>query len=161
MQRIGIGTDRHRLMGGRKLVLAGLWIDFPKGLAGHSDGDVVTHAVIDALLGAAGLGDIGHHFPDSDAKWKDASSIEMLKKVVVILKTAGYHPVNVDVSVHLEQPKLARLKQEMAGLLADALSIPRHMVNVKAKTGEGLGEVGRGEVIDAFAVALVESLATP
>jgi 2-C-methyl-D-erythritol 2,4-cyclodiphosphate synthase len=160
MLRAGIGTDKHRLAGGRKLTVGGVWIDFPKGFVGHSDGDVLTHAVIDALLGAAGLGDIGHHFPDTDPKWKDANSLEMLKKTVEILKNAGYQPVNVDCTVHLEQPKLGRLKQEMSGVLATALGIPRHMVNVKAKTGEGMGEIGRGDAGEAFAVAMVESVPT-
>jgi len=158
MVRVGIGTDRHRLSFGKKLILGGVKVDSPKGAVGHSDADTLTHAVIDALLGAAGLGDIGHHFPDSDPKWKDADSIEMLKKVVDILKNAGYQPVNVDASVHLEQPKLGRLKQEMSGNIADALQLPRHLVNIKAKTGEGLGSVGKGDAVDAFAVACVESI---
>ena len=136
-------------------------MDFAKGGAGHSDADVLTHAVIDALLGAAGLGDIGHHFPDNDPKWKDADSIVLLSKTLEILKSAGYEPINVDASVHLELPKLGRLKQEMAGNIADTLKIPRHRVNIKAKTGEGTGSVGRGEAIDAFAVAQVESQRTP
>ncbi|MCW8129645.1 MAG: 2-C-methyl-D-erythritol 2,4-cyclodiphosphate synthase [Planctomycetota bacterium] len=156
--RFGIGTDKHRLVAGRILWLGGVKVPSVKGGFGHSDADTLTHAVIDALLGAAGLGDIGHHFPDSDPKWKDANSIEMLKKVVEILQHAGYKPVNVDVSVHLEQPKLGRLKQEMAGNIADSLQIPRHMVNIKAKTGEGVDAVGQGEAVEAFAVAQIETL---
>src|SRR5947209_1832360 len=110
MIRVGIGTDRHRLVFGKKLVIGGIRVEFGKGATGHSDADVLAHAVIDALLGAAGLGDIGHHFPDNDPKWKDANSMEMMKKTVEILESAGYKPVNVDASVHLELPKLGRLK---------------------------------------------------
>jgi 2-C-methyl-D-erythritol 2,4-cyclodiphosphate synthase len=157
MLRVGIGTDRHLLVGGRRLILGGVLLDYPKGCAGFSDGDVLTHAVIDALLGAAGLGDIGHHFPETDPKWKNADSIQMLKEVVQLIATqGGGRPVCVDCVLHLQQPKLGRLKQEMAGCLAAAIGLPRHMVNVKAKTGEGVGEVGRGEIAEALAVAMVE-----
>ena len=158
MLRAGIGTDKHRLAGGRKLVVGGVWIDFPKGFVGHSDGDVVTHAVIDALLGAAGLGDIGHHFPDNDPKWKDADSLILLANTAELLKAANFVPVNVDATVHLEQPKLGRLKQEMSGKVADTLGIPRHCVNVKAKTGEGVDAVGKGEAVEAIAIAQVETV---
>lgn len=158
MLRVGIGTDKHRLAGGNKLILGGVTVPAIKGAVGHSDADTLTHAVIDALLGAAGMGDIGHHFPDNDPKWKGANSIEMLKKSVEIVKNAGYKPVNADAVMHLENPKLGRFKQEMAGNLADALQIPRHMVNVKAKTGEGIGDVGRGDAVEAVAVVQVESL---
>jgi len=159
MIRFGIGTDKHRLTPGKALILGGVTVPSIKGAFGHSDADTLTHAVIDALLGAAGLGDIGHHFPDSDPKWKNANSIEMLKKVVDILQLAGFRPVNVDVSVHLEMPKLGRLKQEMAGNIADALQLPRHMVNIKAKTGEEVDAVGRNEAVEAFAVAQIETIA--
>ena len=158
MIRFGIGTDRHRLAGGNKLILGGVEVPALKGAVGYSDADTLTHAVIDALLGAAGLGDIGHHFPDSDPKWKGANSIEMLKKTVETLRLSGYLPVNVDASVHLENPKLGRYKQEMAGILAEALGLPRHMVNVKAKSGETVGTVGRGEAVEAFAIAQVASI---
>ena len=158
MLRIGIGTDKHRLGVGRKLILGGVHIEFFKGAMGHSDADTLTHAVIDAALGACGLGDIGHHFPDKDPQFKNANSIELLKKVEQILANAGYKVVNVDAAIHLEQPKLGRHKQEMAGNIADALKIPRHMVNVKAKTGEEIGEVGRGEAVEAFAAILVEQV---
>jgi 2-C-methyl-D-erythritol 2,4-cyclodiphosphate synthase len=157
MIRVGIGTDRHRLVFGKKLILGGVVVDAPKGAMGHSDADTLTHAVIDALLGAAGLGDIGHHFPDNDPKWKDADSINLLAKTLEILSAAGYVPVNVDASVHLEQPKLGRLKQEMCGNIADTLKIPRHHVNIKAKTGEGMDSVGKGEAVEAIAIAQVES----
>ena len=158
MIRAGIGTDKHRLVFGKKLMLGGVQVSSPKGAVGHSDADTLTHAVIDAVLGAAGMGDIGHHFPDADPKWKDANSIEMLKKTVEILKNAGYRVANVDAVVHIEQPKLGRLKQEMAGNIGDALQIPRHMVNVKAKTGEGVGEVGTSETVEAFAIAMIETI---
>jgi 2-C-methyl-D-erythritol 2,4-cyclodiphosphate synthase len=158
MERVGIGTDLHRLAFGRSLVLGGVRVDSPKGAVGHSDGDTLTHAVIDAILGASGLGDIGHHFPDSDQKWKDANSIEMLKTALQLVKHAGYEVVNIDASVHLEQPKLGGLKGEMASNLAAALNIPRHMVNIKAKSGESVGDVGRGEVVEAFVAALVRTV---
>ena len=157
MIRVGIGTDRHRLVFGKKLILGGVQVESPKGAVGHSDADVLTHAIIDALLGAAGLGDIGHHFPDTDPKWKDANSIDMLAKTIEILEGAGYHPINVDASVHLELPKLGRLKQEMSGKIAATLKIPPHRVNVKAKTGEGMDSVGKGDAIEAIAIAQVES----
>ncbi len=160
MIRVGIGTDKHRLSFGKKLIIGGVHVEFSKGAVGHSDADVLTHAVIDALLGAAGMGDIGHHFPDNDPRWKDADSIELLKKTLDILKNAGYEPINIDSSVHLEMPKLGRLKQEMGGNIADALKMPRHRVNVKAKTGEGMDSVGKGEAIEAFAIAQVESTRT-
>ena len=110
------------------------------------------------VLGAAGLGDIGHHFPDTDPQWKDANSLELLGKTLAILKRAGYGPVNVDATVHLESPKLGQLKQEMAGKLAEVLKVPRHQVNIKAKTGEGLDAVGKGEAVEAIAIAQVESI---
>lgn len=161
MIRVGIGTDKHRLVFGKKLMLGGVQVESGKGAVGHSDADALTHAVIDALLGAAGLGDIGHHFPDSDPKWKDARSLDLLSKTLEILKSAGYEPINVDASIHLEQPKLGRLKQEMSGNIADTLKIPRHRVNIKAKTGEGMDSVGKGEAIEAFAIAQVDSVRTP
>ena len=157
MIRVGIGTDRHRLVFGKKLILGGVHVEYGKGAIGHSDADALTHAIIDALLGAAGLGDIGHHFPDNDVKWKDANSMELLEKTLEILKNAGYEPINVDASIHLELPKLGRLKQEMGGNIADTLKIPRHRVNIKAKTGEGMDSVGKGEAVEALAIAQVES----
>ncbi|MFH0938756.1 MAG: 2-C-methyl-D-erythritol 2,4-cyclodiphosphate synthase [Planctomycetota bacterium] len=153
---VGIGTDKHRLIPGKKLILGGVAVESSKGAMGHSDADTLTHAVIDALLGAAGLGDIGHYFPDSDAKWKDANSIELLAQTLAILKNARYEPVNVDATIHLESPKLVRLKQEMSSNIADTLKIPRHRVNIKAKTGEGLDSVGKGEAVEAFAIAQVK-----
>lgn len=157
MIRVGIGTDRHRLGVGKKLILGGIEVESPKGAIGHSDADALTHAVIDALLGAAGLGDIGHHFPDTDPKWKNVDSILLLTKVLDILTTAGYRPVNIDAAVHLEAPKLGHLKREMAAKLADTLKLPRHFVNVKAKTGEGLDAVGELNAVEAIAIAQVEA----
>jgi 2-C-methyl-D-erythritol 2,4-cyclodiphosphate synthase len=158
MIRVGIGTDRHKLAFGKKLILGGIQVESPKGAVGHSDADALTHAVIDALLGASGLGDIGHHFPDTDMKWKGADSIELLKKTLEILTNAGYVPVNIDAAVHLESPKLGRLKQEMASKLAEVLKLAPHRVNVKAKTGEGLDAVGEGNAVEAIAIAQVEAV---
>lgn len=159
MMRVGIGTDRHRLVFGKPLILGGVKVDSAKGATGHSDADTLTHAIIDALLGAAGLGDIGHHFPDTDAKWKDADSIALLVKTLDILHSAGYEPVNVDASVHLETPKLGRLKVEMCAKIADTLKLPRHHVNIKAKTGEGMDSVGKGDAVEAVAIAQIQSIA--
>jgi len=160
MNRVGIGTDRHRLVFGKPLILGGVKVESPKGATGHSDADTLTHAIIDALLGAAGLGDIGHHFPDNDPKWKGADSLVLLGKTLEILKNAGYEPVNIDASVHLEEPKLGRLKTEMSSKIADTLKLPRHNVNVKAKTGEGMDSVGKGDAVEAVAVAMVVTVAT-
>jgi 2-C-methyl-D-erythritol 2,4-cyclodiphosphate synthase len=155
MFRVGIGTDRHRLVGNRKLIVGGVHVEFYKGAEGHSDADVLAHAVIDALLGAAGLGDIGYHFPDTEAKWKDADSMQLMAQTVSILRRAGFAPVNIDASVHLEQPKLGHLKLQMTRGIADTLKIPRNAVNIKAKTGEGLDAVGKGDAIEALAIAMV------
>jgi len=157
MLRTGIGTDKHRLVAGRKLILGGVQLEAAKGAAGHSDADALTHAIIDARLGAAGLGDIGQHFPDTDPKWKDADSLDLLGKTADLLKRAGFEPVNVDASVHLEAPKLGRLKETMAGKLAEKLRLPRERVNIKAKTGEGVDAVGTGQAVEAIAVATVSS----
>jgi len=157
MIRVGLGTDKHRLGIGRPLIVGGVKVESLKGAVGHSDADVLTHAVIDAVLGAAGLGDIGHHFPDNDPEWKDADSLGMLRKVRLIVESAGFKIGNIDCSVHLERPRLGPLKQTMAATLAEALNIPRHMVNVKAKSGEAVGPVGSGEAIEAFAVALLSN----
>lgn len=156
MFRVGIGTDRHRLVFGRKLIIGGVHVENAKGGHGHSDADVLAHAVIDALLGAAGLGDIGYHFPDSDPKWKDADSMELMSKTVSILRRGGFEIINVDASVHLEQPKLGALKIQMAKAIADRLKLPRNAVNIKAKTGESCDAVGRSEAIEATAIAMVQ-----
>ena len=147
--RVGIGYDSHRFADDRKLVLGGVRIEHERGLAGHSDADVVTHAVIDALLGAAGLGDLGTHFPPDDDAWRDADSLDLLRTVLGMLSG----PVaNVDVSVICEEPKLAPHREQMQANLAEVLGAA---VSVKATTNEGMGFVGRGEGIAAVAVALV------
>lgn len=148
--RVGIGYDSHRLEAGERLVLGGVEIDHDKGLAGHSDADVLTHAVIDALLGACGLGDIGEHFPDSDERHRGADSLDLLRVVVGML--AG-RAINVDATLICEQPKLAPHRRELEGRLAEAISAP---VNVKATTNEGMGAIGRGEGIACIAVAMVD-----
>jgi 2-C-methyl-D-erythritol 2,4-cyclodiphosphate synthase len=155
--RAGIGFDTHRLEAGRRLVLGGVEIEgAPAGLAGHSDADVLTHAVIDALLGAAGLGDIGQHFPDTDERWRHADSIELLRAVVQQLGEAGYKPANIDATLACEEPKLAPFRDEMRTRLAEAAGLDPSAVNVKFTTGERMGFVGRGEGIAALAIATVE-----
>lgn len=153
--RIGIGNDVHRLSRGRKLVLGGVTIPFGKGPVGHSDGDALAHAICDALLGAAALGDIGKHFPDTSSKWKSASSLLFLRQVRKLLDRAGFEIVNVDSTVGLERPKLAPDVPRMRRALAAALGIKTNQVSVKAKSGEGLDAVGRGEAVRADAVALI------
>jgi 2-C-methyl-D-erythritol 2,4-cyclodiphosphate synthase len=154
--RVGIGNDVHRLASGRKLILGGVRIPFEKGPVGHSDGDALIHAICDALLGAAALGDIGHHFPDTSPKWRNASSVLFLRHVRRLLDQAGYAVVNVDATVGLERPKLAPHMPRMQKRLAAALGIRPAQVSVKAKTGEGLDAVGRGEAVRADAIALLE-----
>ena len=153
--RIGIGYDIHRLVEGRKLILGGVEIPFEKGLLGHSDSDVLTHAICDALLGAATLGDIGTHFPDGDQKWSGASSLDFLSRVAEMLAERGYRIANIDATVLAERPKLMPHVQAMRKLLASALRIDVDQVNVKAKTGEGLDSIGRGEAIAVQAIALL------
>ena len=156
--RVGIGNDLHRLAPGRKLILAGVKIPFDRGPVGHSDGDALAHAICDALLGAAALGDIGQHFPDSSPRWHGASSLLFLRHVRKLLEGAGYKIVNVDSTIGLERPKLAPYIPRMSQKVAVALGIRQAQVSVKAKTGEGLGAVGRGEAIRADAVALLEAI---
>ncbi len=152
--RTGIGVDSHRFEVGRRFVLGGVEIPHERGLAGHSDADVLTHAIIDALLGAARLGDIGQHFPDTDPRFKDADSLELLAEVVVHLAQAGLQPAHVDATVMLEHPKLAPQRAAIVVSLERVLACP---VNVKATTGEGMGFVGRQEGVAAMAVATVEA----
>ncbi len=152
MTATGIGWDSHRLAEGRELILGGVRIEHERGLAGHSDADVLTHAVIDALLGAAGLGDIGDHFPDTEARWKGADSIALLRAVAGEL-LAGREVLHVDATVIAERPKLGPHKATMRERLAGALGVAPSRVNVKATTGEGMGFVGRREGIAALAVA--------
>jgi 2-C-methyl-D-erythritol 2,4-cyclodiphosphate synthase len=155
--RIGQSFDRHPLVPGRPCILAGVSFDeMPVGPFGHSDADVVAHAVIDALLGAAGLADIGTHFPDTDPQYAGADSLELLRRTVVLIEKAGYRIGNVDCTVICEAPKIAPRRHEMRANLAAAMRIPVAQVNVKATRGEGLGPEGRGECITAMAVALVE-----
>jgi 2-C-methyl-D-erythritol 2,4-cyclodiphosphate synthase len=157
--RAGIGFDTHRLEAGRRLVLGGVEIEESEaGLAGHSDADVLTHAVIDALLGAAGLGDIGQHFPDTDERWRDANSLDLLGAVVVQLSDAGYRPANIDATLACEEPKLSPFRDEMGTRLAEAAGLEPDAVNVKFTTGEGMGFVGRGEGIAALAIASIARL---
>lgn len=153
--RAGIGYDIHRLVEGRKLVLGGVEIPFEKGLLGHSDSDVLTHAICDALLGAAALGDIGTHFPDNDPKWAGASSLDLLASVMEMLTEHGYSIANIDATVMAERPKLKPYIQAMRERLASVLGIHVDRVSVKAKTNEGLESVGRGEAIAAQAMALL------
>jgi len=148
---VGIGYDSHRFADGRRLILGGIELDHPRGLAGHSDADALTHAVIDALLGAAGMGDIGTLFPDDEEAWRDADSIDLLRTVV---GTVSGRIVNVDATVICEQPRIGPYRAEMEQTLAEAISA---RVSVKATTNEGMGWIGRGEGIACIAVASVDS----
>ncbi len=152
IERVGIGTDLHRLVSGRGLKLGGVEIEFDQGLAGHSDGDVVLHAVADALLGAAALPDIGEQFPDTDPQFQDADSAALLGDVLRRVDASGYRPVNLDVVIHAERPKLTPHKRTIRQRLAELTALPLEAVSVKAKTNEGLDAVGRGEAIACTAV---------
>ena len=154
--RIGIGYDVHRLVEGRKLILGGVEIPYEKGLLGHSDADVLVHAVMDALLGAAALGDIGQHFPDNDPEYKGISSILLLQKVGGLLKKNGYRVVNIDSIVIAQRPKLLPYRPQMAENMAKALGIPVGCVSVKATTEEGMGFTGTGDGMASQAVVLLE-----
>jgi len=151
--RSGIGYDIHRFEDGRRLVLGGVEFPGEKGLAGHSDADVALHAVIDALLGGAGLGDIGRHFPAGDPRWEGADSAALLARTCEMVREAGFAVVNVDVTVIAERPRLAERLEEMRDRIAGVIGVDRLRVNVKAKTNEGIGEIGRGEAVAALAVA--------
>jgi len=155
--RIGIGNDVHRLEAGRKLILGGVRIPFDKGPVGHSDGDALAHAICDALLGAAALGDIGRHFPDTSPRWHNASSLVFLRHVRKLLDRAGFAIVNIDSTIGLERPKLATHVARMQKKVAAALGLKPAQVSIKAKSGEGLDAVGRGEAVRADAVALLEA----
>lgn len=154
--RIGMGYDIHRLVAGRKLVLGGIVIPFEKGLLGHSDADVLVHAVIDALLGAAGLDDIGQHFPDTAPEFKDISSLKLLSKTYEIINGKGLTVQNIDATIFAEAPKLSRYKAAMQKNIAQAIEIEQDRVNIKATTCEGLGTVGKGEGMAALCVALLK-----
>jgi 2-C-methyl-D-erythritol 2,4-cyclodiphosphate synthase len=155
MSQTGLGYDCHRFAAGRRLVLGGVEIPHHRGLVGHSDADVLAHAIIDALLGAAALGDIGQHFPDSDERYRDANSIELLEAAVALLRREGFIVEHVDATVLLEQPHLAPVREQIRDSLALALGLARERVSVKATRGEGLGFVGREEGAAAIAIATV------
>lgn len=156
MTRVGIGYDLHRLAEGRKLILGGVELAFHKGPVGHSDGDALAHAICDALLGAAGLGDIGTHFPDTDLRWKDAASLRFLEHVRHLLAQHDLRIAHIDAIVITEKPKLGPHFPEMREALAKSLGIAHSTINLKAKTNEGVDAIGRGEAIAAQAVATLE-----
>jgi 2-C-methyl-D-erythritol 2,4-cyclodiphosphate synthase len=156
--RIGHGYDIHRTVADRPLVLGGVRFDTPFGLDGHSDADALTHAICDALLGAAGLPDIGHFFPNTDPQWKNADSQALLRRVIAALRERGWKPVNVDATVIAERPKIAPHLAEMKAVLARSTGLPTDAVGVKATTNEGRDDLGRGLAIAAHAVALIEQL---
>jgi 2-C-methyl-D-erythritol 2,4-cyclodiphosphate synthase len=154
--RVGLGADAHELVEGRPLVLGGVEVDFPRGLAGHSDGDVIAHALIDALLGAAGLGDIGGLFPSRSAEWEGSSSLDLLSRAYAQVREAGWELVNADCVLVGEEPRIAPIRAEMRAHLAGALGVEPELVNVRATTTDGLGFTGRGDGLAALAVALLE-----
>jgi len=155
--RVGTGYDLHRLVEGRPLILGGVRVPSPFGALGHSDADVVCHAATDAILGAAALGDIGRHFPDTDPAWKDASSVELLRRAAVMAAEAGFEIVNLDVVVVLERPKIAPLLERIRQGIADAVGVTVDRISVKGKTNEGVDAIGRGEAIAAHAVAMLHA----
>ncbi|HEV3146961.1 MAG TPA: 2-C-methyl-D-erythritol 2,4-cyclodiphosphate synthase [Gemmataceae bacterium] len=156
--RIGSGHDEHRLEEGPPLILCGVKIDHPLGLVGHSDADVVLHAVTDALLGAAGLGDIGDAYPDTNPRWADADSRIFLSETLTKLTRLGWHVINVDVTIFAQEPKLGPIKSAIRASLAALLDLPEDNVNIKAKTGEEVGHIGRGEAIACHALALITNI---
>jgi 2-C-methyl-D-erythritol 2,4-cyclodiphosphate synthase len=158
MTRSGIGYDCHRFAAGRPLILGGVEIPHDRGLEGHSDADALTHAIIDALLGAAALGDIGQHFPDTDERYKDASSLKLLEETVEMLNGSGFAVVHIDATVLLERPRLSPATEEMREKLARALGINIDRINIKATRGEGMGFIGREEGIAALAIATVDEI---
>lgn len=158
MIRVGIGYDVHKLVLKRKLILGGVTIPFEKGLLGHSDADVLIHAICDALLGAAGMGDIGLHFPDTDSKFKDICSVELLIKTYEMLRNKDFIVINIDSTIFAEAPKLTVYKKEMQNNIATAIKIKPEQVNVKATTTEGLGMIGKGDGIGAMCVALISNV---
>lgn len=156
--RIGIGYDIHRLVEERKLFLGGIEIPYIKGLIGYSDGDVILHAISDAILGALALGDIGHHFPDTDPEYKDIASREILKKVSILASDKKYIVNNIDATVIAEEPKIAPFRDKMVGVIAGILGIDVSRVNIKATTNEGVGSMGRGDAIASYAVVTLEEI---
>ncbi len=157
--RVGLGCDVHRMAEGRRLILGGVEIEHPTGLLGHSDADALCHAVIDALFGAAALGDIGAHFPDTDPKYAGASSLALLREARRLIREAGYEVVNIDSIIIAQKPKMAPHTAKMAANIAEALGVAPEMVSVKAKTNEGLGYLGLGEAIETRAACLIEESA--
>ena len=155
VMRIGTGYDLHRLVEGRPLIIGGVMVPFERGPLGHSDGDVVCHAVTDAVLGAAALGDIGRHFPDTDPQWKDANSVELLRQAVALVRASGFDVLNVDVTVILERPKIKTYVDTMRETIGAAMGMGVAQVSIKGKTNEGVDSVGRGEAIAAHAIALL------
>lgn len=154
--RIGIGYDVHAFAPGRRLVLGGVEIPYPRGLAGHSDADVLTHALMDAILGAMRTGDIGQHFPDTDERWRDVDSLDLLRRVGEMMRASGWFLVDADCVLVLEQPKVAPYREQMREAMAQALGVEAERIGVKATTTEGLGYEGRGEGVAAQAVAMLE-----
>jgi 2-C-methyl-D-erythritol 2,4-cyclodiphosphate synthase len=157
MYRTGIGYDSHRFKTGRKLVLGGIDVPFEKGLDGHSDADVLCHSIIDAILGGAGLGDIGQHFPDTDEKWKDASSIALLKRVVELVNSEGFEVSWIDSTIITEAPKIVPFLAEMKKAIS-TVGIPSDNLNIKATTNEGMGFIGRGEGIAVISVCTLQKI---
>lgn len=155
--RIGIGYDSHRLVLGKRFILGGVEIPFEKGLLGHSDGDALCHAIIDSILGAMGEGDIGRHFPESDEKWKDASSIMLLEKVLELMRSKGYEILWIDSVIIMERPRIGPYIESMKIALSKA-GIDRGIISIKAKTNEGMGFIGKGEGIAANAVCLLKEV---
>jgi 2-C-methyl-D-erythritol 2,4-cyclodiphosphate synthase len=153
--RTGIGYDSHRLVEGRRLIIGGVEVPFGKGLSGHSDADVLCHAIIDAIIGGLGLGDIGRHFPDTDPKWKDAVSTELLKHILGLAREKGFSVAWLDTTIITEEPKIAPFIDLIKASL-EKTGISRDRINIKAKTNEGMGFIGRGEGIAAYAVCLLE-----
>ena len=157
----GIGYDCHRFADGRPLIIGGVRIDHPRGLEGHSDADVLSHAIIDAMLGASALGDIGQHFPDTDSRYKDVDSLDLLRAAVVLLEQAGRALVHVDATVLLERPQLAPVREQMRATLSAALGLALGQVSVKATRGEGMGFIGREEGVAALAIVTVSKVDPP
>jgi len=156
--RVGIGYDVHRLVDGRKLILGGVEIPFAKGLLGHSDADVLLHAIGDAILGALGRGDLGRHFPDTDPRYKDISSVNLLEQIQAMAEQKGFYCINIDATIVAQEPKLAPHTDDMAENISQVLKIDKEAVNIKAKTTEGLGFEGSGEGMSAYAVVLMEKI---
>lgn len=157
MIRVGLGYDLHRLVEGRPLILGGISVPFEKGLDGHSDADALAHAITDALLGAAALGNIGQHFPDTDPRFKDANSIDLLRRTAELLRIHNYRIINIDANIVAQRPKLNPHLAAMRAAIAECLELPVDRVSVKAKTNESVGPEGRGEAISTQAIALIES----